>query len=478
MARPASAGHGAVRGGDGVSRAPARPRDRSLAEGAAAAAVRADARAVTGHRRDYDPLVSLIGDARVVLIGEASHGTHEFYRERARITKRLIAEHGFSAVAIEARLARRATASTATSGAMPHDASAEEALRGFRRFPTWMWRNADVLDFVGWLRAHNDAVPADAAKVGFYGLDLYSLGASMEAVVGYLDERDPEAAARAREALRVLRADSGDERLLRRGGASRRQRLVPAAGPRRSWSSCAGGPPTTCAGTACVAEDEYFFAEQNAARRRQRRGVLPHDVRRAGGLVEPARPPHGGHARSAGGAPRPAPSGQPNVVVWEHNSHVGDARATEMARRGELNLGQLHARAPRRRGRARRFHHLLGHRHRGLGLGRARRAQARAAGAAGELRGRSSTPPTSRPSCCARSRRAARVAPCASRVWSGRSASSTGPRPSARATGFTAAVVEQFDALVHVDVTRAVEPLERSQTWELGEPPETYPTAL
>ena len=127
--------------------------------------VRRDARPLTGDGRDYDALLERIGDARVVLLGEASHGTHDFYRERARITKRLIAEAGFTAVAVEGDWpdAYRVNRFVRGAGA---DGGAEEALRGFRRFPTWMWRNADVLDFVGWLRAHihgrGSLLPTDA----------------------------------------------------------------------------------------------------------------------------------------------------------------------------------------------------------------------------------------------------------------------------------------------------------------------------
>ena len=123
---------------------------------------------------NYDPLLRRIGDARFVLLGEASHGTHEFYRERARITKRLIEERGMLAVAVEADWPDAARVNRYVRGA-GGDAHAEEALADFRRFPTWMWRNTEVVEFVEWLRLHNEALPSGAPKVGFYGLDLYSL---------------------------------------------------------------------------------------------------------------------------------------------------------------------------------------------------------------------------------------------------------------------------------------------------------------
>src|SRR5688572_9044064 len=129
---------------------------------------------LTGEHEDYESLLELIGDARFVLLGEASHGTHEFYRERAQITKRLIKEKNFTAVAVEADWPDAYRVNRFVRGET-EDGDAVEALRDFRRFPTWMWRNADVLDFVGWLREHNDGISDPSRKVGFYGLDLYSL---------------------------------------------------------------------------------------------------------------------------------------------------------------------------------------------------------------------------------------------------------------------------------------------------------------
>lgn len=152
---------------------------------------------VRGADSDYDALMELIGDRPFVLLGEASHGTHEFYVERVRITKRLIAEKGFDAVAIEGDWPDTYRVHRYVHG-LGGDTSPEEALGDFRRFPTWMWRNTVVRDFVAWLREYNGLAPAGVPRVGFYGLDLYSLYNSMEAVVEYLDRVDPEAAKRAR----------------------------------------------------------------------------------------------------------------------------------------------------------------------------------------------------------------------------------------------------------------------------------------
>lgn len=159
--------------------------------------VRQNAHRLKGESTDYDPLIEMIGDARFVLIGEASHGTHEFYRERAEITKRLIREKGFTAVAVEADWPDAYRINRYVRGASDN-AESIDALADFQRFPTWMWRNADVLDFIGWLRVYNDSLEKNESKVGFYGLDLYSLYNSIQAVLDYLDRVDPEAAKRAR----------------------------------------------------------------------------------------------------------------------------------------------------------------------------------------------------------------------------------------------------------------------------------------
>ncbi len=178
--------------------------DTSLLVDRSAQALRQAASPVIGVAEDYDSLLALIGDRRFVLIGEASHGTHEFYRERARITRRLIDELGFSVVAVEGDWPDAYRVNRYVMG-MSSDKDADAALGGFRRFPTWMWRNRDVLGFVQWLRARNDAQTHRAAKARFYGLDLYSLRTSIEAVIGYLDEVDPAGGSNGTAALLVLR---------------------------------------------------------------------------------------------------------------------------------------------------------------------------------------------------------------------------------------------------------------------------------
>ena len=167
---------------------------QDLGNTALLAGLRQHLQPLAGDARQYDPLLGLIGPARFALLGEASHGTHEFYRERAEITKRLITEKGFTAVAVEADWPDAWRVNRFVRG-LSDDADAD--LSGFQRFPAWMWRNTVVRDFVEWLRDHNTAL-SSVHHVGFYGLDLYSLFSSIEAVLTYLGSVDPEATRRAR----------------------------------------------------------------------------------------------------------------------------------------------------------------------------------------------------------------------------------------------------------------------------------------
>lgn len=311
-------------------------RFRTAAAGAAAggpeAAVRAAALALPGGVPPDDVLLDLVGDARYVLIGEATHGTAEFYAARARMTRTLIERAGFRAVAVEADWpdAYRVNRYVQGRGA---DSDAERALRGFERFPMWMWRNTVVRDFVEWLRDYNHNRPVGAA--GFYGLDLYSMRRSAAEVVGYLERVDPAAARRARD-----RYSCFDQHTDERGygyaaafgaGADCEDAVVAQLVELQRMSAGAGdtGP------------DEQFYAEQNArlvsAAEQYYRAMFAtrvsswnlrdeHMYRTLAALREHLRRRHDGEAK---------------IVVWAHNSHLGDARHTEMGAAGELNLGRL-----------------------------------------------------------------------------------------------------------------------------------------
>jgi erythromycin esterase-like protein len=437
-------------------------------------AVRREAHPLTGDHRDYDALLALIGDARIVLLGEASHGTHEFYRERARITKRLIAERGFTALAIEGDWPDAYRVNRYICGARK-DRDAEEALRGFGRFPTWMWRNAEMLDLVGWLRTHNDGLARGARRVGFYGLDLYSLGASMEAVIAYLDTQDPDAAARARTRYECLRPYAGEsstygEAVLLGVGEPCRRRVIEQLVELRRRA----GEYLLRDGLA--AEDEYFFAEQNAA--------IVADAEeyyrtmfgdRAGSWNQRDR--HMADTLDELIAHLDRHGGTARIVVWAHNSHVGDARSTEMAQRGEVNIGQL----MRER-----------HGHDVVNVGFTTYAGTVTAssdwgGSAERKRVRPALPDSYEALLHATNMPALLLCPLAAGD-SGRALREPRleraigviyrPQTERQSHCFSASAARQFDALVHLDVTRAVEPLERTPTWDLGEPPETYPSAL
>jgi erythromycin esterase-like protein/predicted phosphoribosyltransferase len=302
-----------------------------------AAVLRRRAIPLHGDPAQYDALIEGIGDARVVLLGEATHGTHEFYRERAFITRRLVAEKGFSAVAVEADWPDAYRINRFVRGASV-DEEAIQALAEFGRFPTWMWRNADVLDFIGWLRTHNETRPADK-RTGFYGLDLYSLRASMEAVLQYLDKVDPDGASRARRRYGCF--DQFGEQLQEYGYAAGFG-LHPSCEPavvaqlmelhhRRTEYASRDGR---------VAADDFFFAEQNArlvknAEEYYRAMFRGRDE--SWNLRDRHMADTLGELRRFLQQIQPAP----RLVVWAHNSHIGDARATEMGERGEWNIGQL-----------------------------------------------------------------------------------------------------------------------------------------
>jgi erythromycin esterase-like protein len=292
-------------------------------------------RPLAGDHTDYDDLVDLAGRCRMVLLGEASHGTHEFYEQRAEITKRLIAEQGYRAVAVEAdwpdadrvnRYVRR----------LGTDRTAEEALSDFRRFPTWMWRNRDVVDFVDWMRERNREGHEPA---GFYGLDLYSLHASARAVLDYLDKVDPDAALRARYRYGCFEHFGDDTQAYGYAAgfglteSCERAVIEQLVELRRHASEYASRDGR-------VAQDEYFFAEQNA---RLVKNAEQYYRAMFQGRVSSwnLRDTHMFETLQALWQHLEGQRPGAKVVVWAHNSHLGDARATRMGDEGELNLGQL-----------------------------------------------------------------------------------------------------------------------------------------
>ncbi|MEX2016130.1 MAG: erythromycin esterase family protein [Candidatus Hydrogenedentales bacterium] len=276
---------------------------------------------------------------RFVLLGEATHGTHEFYEARAAITRRLIAEHGFDALAVEADWPDAYRVNRYVRG-LGADTSAKEALGDFERFPLWMWRNTEVVRLLEWLHGHNAAQPENR-RAGFYGLDLYSLHSSMHAVVDYLTGIDPEQAAAARQRYSCF--DHFGEEPQAYGYATSFQ-LSPTCEDEvvAQLRDLRRRAMEYLSRDGIIAEDEYFCAEQNArlARngehyyRSMYKGAVQSWNLRDQHMAETLHELAEHLSRQRG---RPA-----RIVVWEHNSHIGDARATDMgAARGEWNVGQL-----------------------------------------------------------------------------------------------------------------------------------------
>ncbi|SEM88859.1 Erythromycin esterase homolog [Stigmatella aurantiaca] len=295
--------------------------------------VRSAAVPLTGAAADLDALIEGIGDARFVLLGEATHGTHEFYALRAALTRQLIAEHGFTAVAVEADWpdALRVNAFVHGEG---NDPDEERALGDFQRFPRWMWRNQDTVELVRWLRNHNASQPPER-QAGFYGLDLYSLHASMRAVVDYLEQVDPEAAQRARERYACFERFGDDPQHYGHAVASGRASPCEAKAVAQLLE-LQRRPPLHARDV-----DARFFAEQNA---RLARNAEAYYRAMYAGRHESwnLRDTHMADAADALAGHMSQKTGRPaKMVVWAHNSHLGDARATQLGDQGELNLGQL-----------------------------------------------------------------------------------------------------------------------------------------
>lgn len=276
----------------------------------------------------FAEFIDRFANARIVLLGEASHGTSEFYRARDAITRRLIERHGFTIVAVEADWPDAATIDRQVRGRPPSPAADPP----FQRFPTWMWRNEEVAAFLGWLRQHNSRQPADR-QTGFYGLDLYNLNASITAVLAYLDKVDPEAAGLARERYSCLAPFGSDPASYGRMAISEGyarceapviEQLRDLFGKARDYAASDG--------------DDFLDAAQNArlvANAEAYYRAMFYGAAESWNLRDK-------HMAETLELLLAAKGESGKAVVWAHNSHIGDARATDMGRRrGELNLGQL-----------------------------------------------------------------------------------------------------------------------------------------
>jgi erythromycin esterase-like protein len=429
---------------------------------------------LTGAPQDYQPLLDLIGDARFVLLGEASHGTHEFYRERAQITKQLIEKKGFTVVAVEADWPDAYRVNRFVRGQGP-DADAVDALAGFRRFPAWMWRNADVLDFVGWLRAHNDALAPEHPRAGFYGLDLYSMHASIEAVLEYLEKVDPEGADRARHRYACFEnfgedpQEYGYSAGLGLSETCEREVIEQLIDLQRRAAEYARRDGR-------VAVDEFFYAEQNARLVRNAEEYYRAMFR---GRISSwnLRDRHMAETLDALVDYSDAREGGAKFVLWAHNSHLGDARATQMGRRGELNLGQL-------------VRERYGDDCRLIGFSTYTGTVTAASNWGGPAERKRVRPAL--PQSYEGLFHETGVARFLLKLGEhGRLAHVLAEPLLERAIGviylpeseltshyFYASLPAQFDAILHFDQTRAVEPLERTSEWNIGEPAETFPSGI
>lgn len=425
---------------------------------------------------EFDSLLEHIGDASIVLLGEATHGTREFYQLRAEISKRLIVEKGFDAIAVEADWpdALRVSRFVQHGGS---DMTAEQALSGFKRFPQWMWRNHEIVELVNWLRAHNTHVASAARRIGFYGLDLYSLQASMHAVVAYLDKADPQAAQRARERYACI--DHMAEDPQRYGYATTfgmkedceqevLRQLLELSRQAGEYAEASGG----------TVPDELFYAEQNA---RVARNAETYYRAMFQGRDESwnVRDSHMAETLEAlrehigQRTARPA-----KVVVWAHNSHLGDCRATEMGEHGQLNLGQL----VRERYRPEDTFLLGFTTHTGTvtaatewdGPAELKRIVPSRQGSLERLLHEVGMPRFLLP---VRGRQSA-LSQLRERYLERAIGVIYRPDTERMSHYFHADAARQFDALIHVDTSTALQPLERSALWPQDEVPETYPSGL
>ena len=281
------------------------------------------------HPEDLDRLVERFGDRTYVLLGEASHGTSEYYRWRSRLTARLIQEKDFSFVAVEGDWTDCYEINRYVKGLPESHETIRDALEAFERWPTWLWANWETLEFLDWLEVHNQTLD-EAERVGFYGLDVYSLFESMEAVVDYLEDVDPDAAAEARAAYRCFEPYGDDAQEY-----ARALRMVPETCEEEVVEMLTRLREQV--GAYDHSRDDYFNAEQNAlvAKNAEQyyREMVQGDVdswnirdRHMVETLERLQDHHGSDAKG---------------IVWAHNTHVGDARATDMEARGRLNVGQL-----------------------------------------------------------------------------------------------------------------------------------------
>jgi len=297
----------------------------------------------TSVAQNYSALLDAVGDAEIVMIGEASHGTHDFYHQRAEITKQLILKKNFTFIAIEGDWPDAYRVNRYVQHGKRKDNTAAEALGDFKRFPLWMWRNRVIMDFVEWLRGHNDQFNDAHKKVAFYGMDLYSFYSSMDAVIEYLEKVSPEDAKVARRRYSNFDRFQGEPHAYGQAagfglsGAYEKEVLSTLLDLKKKEEDYLKGVGGLIDG------DELFYTQQNAELVKNAeeyyRKMYQADERtwnlRDKHMVDCVTSLFNYHKKKFKG------ERQEKVVIWAHNSHLGDARQTDASLRGEWNVGQL-----------------------------------------------------------------------------------------------------------------------------------------
>ena len=278
--------------------------------------------------KDLDPLMERIGDAKYVLLGEATHGTHEYYTWRAEITKRLITEKGFSFVAVEGDWPDCYKINRWVKDYPGTEKSIVDVLKQFSRWPTWMWANWEIAALSKWMREYNKPL-SPAKKIGFYGLDVYSLWESMEIIVDYLEKEDPKTAEYAKRAVDCFEPYGEEDSYGAALGSLEpncKEEVIKLLKEIRQRAPQYDHDPEAGFNTemnALVAKNaEKYYSAMSAFGDNSWNVRDLHMVETLNSLMDF----HGSDAK---------------VIVWEHNTHIGDARFTDMADDGLLNVGQL-----------------------------------------------------------------------------------------------------------------------------------------
>jgi erythromycin esterase len=279
---------------------------------------------------DLDPLMNYIEDAKYVLLGEASHGTHEYYTWRAKITQRLIQEKGFSFIGVEGDWPDCYRLNRFAKGYLNAGTDVYKVLNEFKRWPTWMWANWEIAAFIDWLKAYNVNLPADK-RIGFYGLDVYSFRESMNSIIEYLEKNDPKALAIAKTAMKCFEPYGKDEGQSYARASSYVPELCEKEILHLLTEIVKNVPNYNHDAENVLSTQQNAFIARNAEkyyRAMIKRGSASWNIRdeHMVSTIERLMKFHGKDAK---------------IIVWEHNTHIGDARATDMASEGLVNVGQL-----------------------------------------------------------------------------------------------------------------------------------------